>query len=87
MPELSLSQQMTMAPQDYFDIGFLAGAKAMQEEAAKIYDDRAQRCTRTASILREQGRYQHAHENHINSEQYGREAAAIRALDPEKVGG
>lgn len=60
IPELTLSQQMTMTPQDYFDMGFLAGARAMQEAAAAEADD--------WSSGRAAGR-------------------AIRALDPEKVGG
>ena len=63
MPEFTLSQQMTMTPQDYFDMGFLAGARAMQEAASlEVYE-------------------------RLEPSQADWASGAIRALDPEKVGG
>lgn len=77
MPELTLSQQMTMTPQDYFDIGFLAGARAMQEAAIAQSDQ-----------FSEENGPGDVGDRHGEVCQWAGEeiAAAIRALDPEKVG-
>jgi len=59
--------------QEAYQRGFLAGARAMQEAAVKYHDDWIDGLTERLGAG-------HAYEIHLKA------AAAIRAIDPEKVG-